>query len=208
MQAVCARSMPKDLNCAGHREGKRFRVWSCQWYFFTRLGWSQHHLPWAKGRHSLVSKKDFLWSIHLRQQGQSANWYEKCNNQGKVFAVLRNTRCILHGFLKTILPHRECNTACGTSRLKTWLLGQSERSLQGDEAYVIFLRCTTLQCRVNTYNQFDTGVPFGGYKTSGIGREHGEEVLSHYTQVFPKIPSGYLFLGQSFANARWTLPLG
>ena len=36
---------------------------------------------------------------------------------------------------------------------------------------------------VNTYNQFDTGVPFGGYKTSGIGREHGEEVLSHYTQV-------------------------
>lgn len=36
---------------------------------------------------------------------------------------------------------------------------------------------------VNTYNQFDTGVPFGGYKTSGIGREHGEEVLSHYTQT-------------------------
>jgi aldehyde dehydrogenase (NAD+) len=36
---------------------------------------------------------------------------------------------------------------------------------------------------VNTYNQFDTGVPFGGYKTSGIGREHGEEVLNHYTQT-------------------------
>ena len=31
--------------------------------------------------------------------------------------------------------------------------------------------------------KFDVGVPFGGYKTSGIGREHGEEVLSHYTQV-------------------------
>lgn len=42
---------------------------------------------------------------------------------------------------------------------------------------------TSSCCRVNTYNQFDTGVPFGGYKTSGIGREHGEEVLSHYTQV-------------------------
>jgi aldehyde dehydrogenase (NAD+) len=36
---------------------------------------------------------------------------------------------------------------------------------------------------VNTYNQFDAGVPFGGYKTSGIGREKGEEVLHHYTQT-------------------------
>ena len=36
---------------------------------------------------------------------------------------------------------------------------------------------------VNTWNQFDAAVPFGGYKMSGIGREHGEEVLSHYTQV-------------------------
>ncbi|KAL0035681.1 hypothetical protein WJX79_008312 [Trebouxia sp. C0005] len=36
---------------------------------------------------------------------------------------------------------------------------------------------------VNTWNQFDAAVPFGGYKLSGIGREHGEEVLSHYTQT-------------------------
>lgn len=36
---------------------------------------------------------------------------------------------------------------------------------------------------VNTWNQFDTAVPFGGYKLSGIGREHGSEVLDHYTQT-------------------------
>lgn len=41
---------------------------------------------------------------------------------------------------------------------------------------------------VNTWNQFDAAVPFGGYKLSGIGREHGEEVLNHYTQVrFPPL---------------------
>ncbi len=33
------------------------------------------------------------------------------------------------------------------------------------------------------WNGFDAGVPFGGYKTSGIGREKGEAALSHYTQV-------------------------
>ncbi|CAL8465907.1 g5443 [Coccomyxa elongata] len=36
---------------------------------------------------------------------------------------------------------------------------------------------------VNTWNQFDAGVPFGGYKTSGIGREKGEAALAHYTQT-------------------------
>jgi aldehyde dehydrogenase (NAD+) len=36
---------------------------------------------------------------------------------------------------------------------------------------------------INTWNVFDAGVPFGGYKLSGIGREHGEACLHHYTQV-------------------------
>ena len=36
---------------------------------------------------------------------------------------------------------------------------------------------------VNTWNVFDAGVPFGGYKLSDIGREHGEAALAHYTQV-------------------------
>ena len=33
------------------------------------------------------------------------------------------------------------------------------------------------------WNGFDTGVPFGGYKMSGIGREKGEAALDHYTQA-------------------------
>ncbi|THU97075.1 aldehyde dehydrogenase [Dendrothele bispora CBS 962.96] len=36
---------------------------------------------------------------------------------------------------------------------------------------------------VNTYNTIEISVPFGGYKQSGIGREQGECVLEHYTQV-------------------------
>ena len=52
---------------------------------------------------------------------------------------------------------------------------------------------------VNTWNQFDTGVPFGGYKTSGIGREKGEAALAHYTQV-----SNCLFGGK--VATCWLLP--
>jgi aldehyde dehydrogenase (NAD+) len=36
---------------------------------------------------------------------------------------------------------------------------------------------------VNTYNSFDAGVPFGGYKESGIGRELGSQALDLYTQT-------------------------
>ena len=36
---------------------------------------------------------------------------------------------------------------------------------------------------INTYHAYDTGVPFGGYKQSGFGRELGEHALEHYSQV-------------------------
>jgi len=36
---------------------------------------------------------------------------------------------------------------------------------------------------VNSYDIFDAGLPFGGYKQSGIGREKGEYALHNFTQV-------------------------
>jgi acyl-CoA reductase-like NAD-dependent aldehyde dehydrogenase len=36
---------------------------------------------------------------------------------------------------------------------------------------------------VNTYNVYDTAVPFGGYKQSGFGREMSQHALNYYTQM-------------------------
>ncbi len=37
---------------------------------------------------------------------------------------------------------------------------------------------------VNTYAEMSAGtVPFGGFKQSGLGREHGTDVLAAYTEV-------------------------
>jgi acyl-CoA reductase-like NAD-dependent aldehyde dehydrogenase len=33
---------------------------------------------------------------------------------------------------------------------------------------------------VNNYNVYPVGVPFGGYKKSGLGRENGPEALDIY----------------------------
>ncbi|KAA0570214.1 aldehyde dehydrogenase family protein [Azospirillum sp. Sh1] len=36
---------------------------------------------------------------------------------------------------------------------------------------------------VNTHNVLDASMPFGGFKESGIGREHGAEVLNNYLET-------------------------
>jgi acyl-CoA reductase-like NAD-dependent aldehyde dehydrogenase len=43
------------------------------------------------------------------------------------------------------------------------------------------LRCGTVW--VNTYNMVSTAAPFGGYKSSGTGRELGEYGLQQYSEV-------------------------
>ena len=50
---------------------------------------------------------------------------------------------------------------------------------------------------VNCYNAIPEGAPFGGYKTSGIGRETHKAILEHYTQMkniminLAETPSGF-----------------
>jgi acyl-CoA reductase-like NAD-dependent aldehyde dehydrogenase len=36
---------------------------------------------------------------------------------------------------------------------------------------------------INTYGVMDASLPFGGYKSSGFGRELGANALEHYTEV-------------------------
>jgi aldehyde dehydrogenase (NAD+)/phenylacetaldehyde dehydrogenase len=36
---------------------------------------------------------------------------------------------------------------------------------------------------VNSYNVLDPALPFGGYKQSGWGREHGAAVFDAYTET-------------------------
>jgi acyl-CoA reductase-like NAD-dependent aldehyde dehydrogenase len=36
---------------------------------------------------------------------------------------------------------------------------------------------------INTYGLMDAALPFGGYKSSGFGRELGQAALDHYTEI-------------------------
>jgi acyl-CoA reductase-like NAD-dependent aldehyde dehydrogenase len=36
---------------------------------------------------------------------------------------------------------------------------------------------------INTYGLMDASLPFGGYKSSGFGRELGAHAIEHYTEL-------------------------
>jgi acyl-CoA reductase-like NAD-dependent aldehyde dehydrogenase len=52
-----------------------------------------------------------------------------------------------------------------------------------DRAFRVARGVETGRMWVNTYNAIPAGAPFGGYKTSGIGRETHKVILEHYTQM-------------------------
>ena len=58
-------------------------------------------------------------------------------------------------------------------------------------------RIETGRMWINTYNAIPEGAPFGGYKSSGIGRETHKVILEHYTQMkniminLSESPSGF-----------------
>ncbi|VDQ09763.1 unnamed protein product [Trichobilharzia regenti] len=46
---------------------------------------------------------------------------------------------------------------------------------------------------INCYDIFDAAVPFGGFKSSGVGRELGEYGLQNYTEVKTSLPNQFSF---------------
>ncbi|MDV2079904.1 aldehyde dehydrogenase family protein [Marinobacter xestospongiae] len=58
--------------------------------------------------------------------------------------------------------------------LQTENLGRAHRVAHALEAGMIW---------INTWGQFDSALPFGGYKASGIGREQGIEAMDSYMQT-------------------------
>jgi aldehyde dehydrogenase (NAD+) len=52
------------------------------------------------------------------------------------------------------------------------------------KAFTLATAIKSGQVRINSYSvEGSIGLPFGGYKRSGFGREQGVEALANYTQV-------------------------
>lgn len=62
-------------------------------------------------------------------------------------------------------------------------LGASVWTNQLDEAMRAADRIQAGTIWVNTHNMVDPAMPFGGFKSSGIGREHGRAIIEAYTET-------------------------
>ncbi len=51
------------------------------------------------------------------------------------------------------------------------------------KAHMVSRRLRAGTVWINTYGLMDASLPFGGYKSSGFGRELGQNALEHYTEV-------------------------
>ncbi|MGR2753772.1 acetaldehyde dehydrogenase ExaC [Agromyces arachidis] len=76
-------------------------------------------------------------------------------------------------------------------------LGAGVWSRNGNEAYRAGRDIQAGRVWVNNYHAYPAGAAFGGYKSSGIGRENNKEALSHYQQTknllvsYSENPLGY-----------------
>lgn len=50
-------------------------------------------------------------------------------------------------------------------------------------AHRVIARLEAGTCWINTYNLTPAGMPFGGFKASGLGRENARAAIEHYTRV-------------------------
>lgn len=82
-----------------------------------------------------------------------------------------------------VLKFSEESEAVERANASSWGLGGSVWSSDLDKAYALAEKMDAGTIWINKHAELDPGIPFGGAKQSGIGKELGEEGLQEFTQL-------------------------
>ncbi len=82
-----------------------------------------------------------------------------------------------------VMKFSEESEAVERANASSWGLGGSVWSADLDKAYALAEKMDTGTVWINKHAELDPGIPFGGAKQSGIGKELGEEGLQEFTQT-------------------------
>ena len=80
-------------------------------------------------------------------------------------------------------PFSDYNDAMGIANDTLYGLGAGVWSRNGNVAYRAGREIQAGRVWVNNYHAYPAGAAFGGYKSSGIGRENHSMMLDHYQQT-------------------------
>lgn len=87
------------------------------------------------------------------------------------------------GPVAVAMPFTDVDEVIARANATRYGLGASVWTRDLATAHTVAARVKAGTVWVNTHNVLDPSMPFGGYKESGIGREHGSAVLDHYLET-------------------------
>src|SRR5262249_313097 len=89
----------------------------------------------------------------------------------------------IFGPVVSVLPFRGFDEVVDRANRTNYGLAAAIWTKDIDKAHLYAKRVKAGTVWVNCYHVVDTSTPFGGFKQSGHGREHGEIALEHYTEL-------------------------
>ena len=89
----------------------------------------------------------------------------------------------IFGPVVSVLPFKDVNDMIKRANDTTYGLAAAVWTKNIDKAHLYAREVKAGTIWVNCYHIVDTTTPFGGFKQSGQGRENGEAVLDHYTEL-------------------------
>lgn len=102
------------------------------------------------------------------------------NSSGKDLTLVREE---VFGPVLVAMPYTDIDEVLAQANASVYGLGASvwTHSLEKAQRAIDALDAGTVW--VNTHNMVDPNMPFGGFKASGVGREHGRSAIEAYTET-------------------------
>jgi len=107
--------------------------------------------------------------------------------QPTVFADVKDTMTIakeeIFGPVMSIIKFKDLDEVVKRANNTSYGLAAAVFTKDIQKAQYVSSKVRAGTVWINCYDVFDAAIPFGGYKTSGLGRELGEYGLQNYTEV-------------------------